>query len=179
MICAKQNLRATMSVRKKDYSLEEKKRKSAVIFNKLSKTEKFCDAKTILCYWSMSDEVYTHDFVVKYCNEKRFFLPVVSGDTLLIREFSGVECLSVGETFSILEPDSNAANVDIAEIDLVIVPGVALDLNGGRLGRGKGYYDKLLAHAKAFKIGVCFDFQVVEKVPMDECDILMDQLIFG
>lgn len=175
----KKELRTVIAARKKEYGIDVKRQKSNHIIEKLVNTEEFQKAQSVLCYWSMPDEVFTHDFVAKLAQDKRFFLPVVSGDVLLIREFAGVENLTEGTSFSILEPVSNIKEVSIEDIDLVVVPGVAFDLNGGRLGRGKGFYDKLLAHATAYKIGVCFDFQLVDKVPRGEYDILMDNIIFA
>lgn len=60
---------------------------------------------------------------------------------------------------------------------MIIVPGVAFDNNNNRLGRGKAYYDKLLKESKSYKVGVCFDFQLIEEVPVDEYDIKMDLII--
>lgn len=63
-------------------------------------------------------------------------------------------------------------------IDVAIVPGMAFDREGHRLGRGKGYYDRFLAQLPhIYKIGICFPFQLVDKVPADVHDILMDEVI--
>ena len=63
-------------------------------------------------------------------------------------------------------------------IDVAIIPGMAFDAGGNRLGRGKGYYDRLLARIPdVYKIGICFDFQKVESVPADINDIKMDEVI--
>ena len=67
----------------------------------------------------------------------------------------------------------------IDSIDLIIVPGIAFDKNMNRLGRGKAYYDKLLKDTNAFKAGVCFDFQIIQRVPAESHDVKMDDVIFG
>ena len=68
--------------------------------------------------------------------------------------------------------------VDDATIDFIAVPGVAFDLKGNRLGRGKGYYDRLLPRIpSAYKAGICFPFQLVEEVPAESFDIRMDIII--
>ena len=65
-------------------------------------------------------------------------------------------------------------------IDLILVPGLAFDARGGRLGYGAGYYDTFLAeHREAFKAGICFRGQLVEEVPMEEHDVFLDQIIVG
>ena len=63
-------------------------------------------------------------------------------------------------------------------IDLIIVPGVGFDRQGNRLGRGKGYYDRLLPRIpSAYKIGICFPFQLVEEIPAEPFDIRMDEIV--
>lgn len=63
------------------------------------------------------------------------------------------------------------------KIDVILVPGVAFDAYGNRLGRGKGYYDKILKQTNAYKIGVCFDFQFIENVPTEVHDVKMDKVV--
>ena len=77
-----------------------------------------------------------------------------------------------------MEEPTGALFTDYATIDLVIVPGVAFDRDGNRLGRGKGYYDRLLPRIpSAYKVGICFPFQIVEEVPAEPFDIRMDEII--
>jgi 5-formyltetrahydrofolate cyclo-ligase len=82
----------------------------------------------------------------------------------------------MGENFGIPEPSGELFK-DYNEIDLILVPGVAFDIENNRMGRGKAYYDKLLSSLKAFKLGVCFDFQLLQSVPTDEHDIKMDRIL--
>ena len=81
-----------------------------------------------------------------------------------------------GEQFGILEPVGEifeAYNL----IDLMIIPGVAFDTSLHRMGRGRGFYDRLLSVAETVKIGICFDFQLVERVPVEEFDVPMNNVI--
>jgi 5-formyltetrahydrofolate cyclo-ligase len=78
--------------------------------------------------------------------------------------------------YGILEPVS-IKKAEVSDIDLIIVPGIAFDINGGRCGFGKGYYDRLLCESKAKKIGLCYDFQLVREIETDEHDIPMDMII--
>lgn len=64
-----------------------------------------------------------------------------------------------------------------ASIDLAVIPGVAFDRSGNRLGRGKGYYDRLLPHIFAYKVGICFSFQLVEDIPTREFDARVDEIL--
>ena len=129
-----------------------------------------------MAYWSMDDEVFTHDFLQKYLGKKKIILPVVNGDMLDLKEFVGLSSMEAGESYGISEPTGDIFT-EINQIDLIIVPGVAFDVQLNRLGRGKAYYDKLLKESNAYKIGICFDFQLMESVPVDEHDIKMDLLI--
>lgn len=136
----------------------------------------FAVAKTVMLYWAMADEVQTSEFVIKWAGSKRVILPCVNGNDLDLRVFRGLEDLIAGENFGIPEPSGELFTA-YEEIDLILVPGVAFDVDNNRMGRGKAYYDKLLSSLKAFKLGVCFDFQLLESVPTDEHDIKMDRII--
>lgn len=173
----KKELRKLISSRKKGCPIEERLRKSEAVINNLTRCEMFREAKNVLCYWSLPDEVNTHNLVISTAGQKEVYLPVVNGDDLIIRKFTGVSSLTEGESYSIPEPETGAEEVGIDKIDLVVVPGVAFDRNGGRMGRGKGFYDRLLAGSNVKKIGICFDFQIVDNVPKEPHDILMDLVI--
>ena len=103
-------------------------------------------------------------------------MPVVIGDDLELRVYTSPADLAIG-AYGIEEP-TGALFTDYATIDLVIVPGVAFDRDGNRLGRGKGYYDRLLPRIpSAYKVGICFPFQIVEEVPAEPFDIRMDEIM--
>jgi 5-formyltetrahydrofolate cyclo-ligase len=76
--------------------------------------------------------------------------------------------------FGIFEPKAHCAGNELSRVDLILVPGLAFDLDGRRLGRGKGFYDQLLAGLPGFTCGVTFDEQVVEEVPVESHDIQLD-----
>lgn len=149
---------------------------SADIFSQIEALDQFKAAKTILAYWSMPDEVSTHDFVKKWHTQKRILLPLVMGENLELRVFTGMDCMVVGPSFGILEP-RNGLPYNNEAIDFAVIPGVAFDLLGNRLGRGRGYYDKLLKHQNTYKVGVAFRFQVVTAVPVDNFDIAMNLIV--
>ena len=124
----------------------------------------------------MSDEVFTHDFIQKFYKTKKIILPVVDGENLILKEFTGVSNMTEGVSYGIMEP-AGETFTEIEKIDLIITPGVAFDKSGNRLGRGKAYYDKLLKSTNAFKVGVCFNFQFLDWVPTDMHDIKMDLVL--
>ncbi len=80
----------------------------------------------------------------------------------------------------ILEPHADTPEIPLSEIDAFICPGLAFDRSGHRLGRGRGFYDRLLAQSRpdAFKIGICFPFQIVPDTFAEPHDIKMDAVIF-
>lgn len=149
---------------------------SAEILAALEAHPAFKAANTVLLYYSLPNEVDTHEFVQKWSCKKRILLPVVAGDDLELRIYTGPEDLSTG-SYGIEEPTGERF-IDYASIDLIAVPGIAFDSKGNRLGRGKGYYDRLLPHIPAaYKVGICFPFQIVEEVPVKPFDIRMDEII--
>ncbi|KAA6343003.1 5-formyltetrahydrofolate cyclo-ligase [termite gut metagenome] len=148
---------------------------SADILRQLETHIVFKEAHTVLLFHSLKDEPDTHAFIEKWSGTKVILLPVVCGESLELRVYSNHQSLSAG-TYGIDEP-SGEAFTDYASIDLAVIPGVAFDRFGNRLGRGKGYYDKLLPHLSAHKIGIGFSFQLVEEVPARELDVRMDEVI--
>lgn len=130
----------------------------------------------MLLYHSLPDEVDTHGLVRRWSGQKRILLPVVKGEDLELKLYTGDNHLTQG-AFRIDEP-TGPAFTDYAAIDLAVIPGVAFDRRGNRLGRGKGYYDRLLPRIpSAYKIGICFPFQLVEEIPAEPFDIRMDEIV--
>lgn len=149
---------------------------SAKILINLENLAEFQVAKTVLLYHSLKDEVYTHDFIEKWAVKKRIILPVVVGDVLELRLYTSQNDLCIG-AYGIAEPTGQLFT-DYDAIDLAVVPGVAFNRTGNRLGRGKGYYDKLLPGISATKVGICFPFQLIEEIPTEKFDICMNTVIF-
>lgn len=129
-----------------------------------------------MLYHSLKDEVDTHALIRKWSRKKRILLPVVVGDDLELRIYTGSEDMTIG-AYGIEEPTGELFT-DYAAIEFIAVPGVAFDRSGNRLGRGKGYYDRLLPRIpSAYKAGICFPYQLVEEVPAEAFDIRMDEVI--
>lgn len=164
-------LRRQMALLKKEYATQTREL-SARVLAALEDHPVFRAASTVLLYYSLPDEVDTHAFVEKWSSRKRILLPVVVGEELELRLFTSNQDLAPG-AYGIWEP-VGAPFTAFEEIDFVAVPGVAFDRQGNRLGRGKGYYDRLLPRLpQAYKAGICFPYQLVETVPHDPHDIAM------
>ena len=170
----KKELRSHIKTLKKQHSKEQLLEQSKLILNKLENNRHFIEAKNVMLYSSLPDEVHTHDFLEKWRDEKRIILPTVVGNDIIPVELKKDTDFAVGD-FNILEPQNEEYTGDY---DLIVVPGVAFDKNGNRIGRGKGYYDRFLCkHLNVARIGICFDFQLVDEVPTEDNDIKMNDVI--
>ena len=173
----KKELRKQLRAAKKAVPFCEKCSRSIPIMQQVEQLPQFRDAQTILLYWSMEDEVQTHDFVNRWYQQKTLLLPCVDGDDLRLRQYTGPECLKEGEQFGIGEP-TGPEFTDLNSVQMIIVPGVAFDRHNNRMGRGRGFYDRLLKSTpNAYKVGVAFNFQMVELVPTEEFDVPMNAVI--
>ncbi|NDW19773.1 5-formyltetrahydrofolate cyclo-ligase [Dysgonomonas sp. 216] len=172
---AKDKLRKDIFRQKKEFTPLDLQNKSAEVFSVLEITGTFQDAQNIFIYNSLSDEVSTLDFINRWAKEKQFFLPVVTGNDLQFVKYEADKKFVVSD-YGIKEPEGKAF-VEYDKIDMIIVPGVAFDRKLNRMGRGKGYYDRFLPKLKALKVGVCFDFQLLNSIPFDKNDVKMDMIV--
>lgn len=173
----KTEVRRQMRQLKREVPENEKLRRSGLVVQHLEATAAFMSAKVVLLYWSMPDEVQTHAFVNRWYEKKVLLLPCVDGDDLRIRQYTGPECLVAGEQFGIGEPTGDEWSA-LDAIDLIVVPGVAFDRRCNRMGRGRGFYDRLLKSTPhATKIGIAYDFQVLDEIPVEPFDVAMDTVI--
>ena len=179
---AKAELRS--SVRKAKHAflnstaLPERHSLSEQILGRVEQLPQFREAGTVLAYYSLADELFTHDFVQRWADKKTILLPKVVGEDLTLHRYTDRQSLREG-AFGIMEP-CTPEFTDYAAVDMVIVPGVAFDRLGNRLGRGRGYYDRLFASRlpqNIYKMGVCYPFQLVESVPTEPCDVQMDEVV--
>ena len=139
-------------------------------------------AATVLWYVSMPSELATVPGIeAALADGKRVAVPWCDGDDLGLWRLEAVEELEPG-TWGIPEPPPSrrgepARRIAAEAIDLVVVPGLAFDRHGRRLGHGKGYYDRLLARSPAVRAGLCFDAQVFPEVPAGPHDAVMDWVV--
>ena len=83
----------------------------------------------------------------------------------------------VAGQFGIREPDTGCIEIPFGRLDLILVPGIAFDLHGNRLGRGKGFYDRILTEVRGVKCGVAFDEQIADEIPAGKLDLPMDFIL--
>lgn len=136
----------------------------------------FHEARTVLCYMAIPGEVELHPAFARWQEiGKRIALPLVVGDELVLKEYDPAN-LRPGYR-GISEPGDDAPVIAPDEIDLALVPGVAFTPDGFRLGRGKGFYDRLLPKLRCPKYGVCFPFRIVPQLPVDPWDVKLDKVM--
>ncbi len=176
----KKELRQEIRNRKRQYSPSQLGELSLSVVSRLWQNSQLQAAHTILLYYSLPDEVDTHSLADKLLEKgKKVILPVVTGEgEMELREYTGKQDLREG-AFHIMEPIGRLFPEEkYGEIDLGVIPGMSFDRQGNRLGRGKGYYDRFLVKVpQMHKIGLCFDFQKVEEIPISSTDIRMDEII--
>ncbi|OYT27742.1 5-formyltetrahydrofolate cyclo-ligase [Thermoplasmatales archaeon ex4572_165] len=175
----KEKLRKEIKQKRRNISKEENRKKSKEIKEKLFGLKEYKDAKIVLFYVSYDGEVFTHELIKEALDDKKVVVPISNKKdcslSLSILEFW--DDLIEGP-YRILEPKKDCIKeISIDEIDLIVVPGVAFDENGNRLGHGKGYYDRLLEKTKAKTVGLAFEFQIVKNIPTDRNDVPVDLII--
>lgn len=151
----------------------ERLSKSAEIEKRLFSIKEFAAAKSVLFYAAKGDEVLTRGMITRALSEgKRVALPVVREQDLILSEIRSFEGDLAPGKFGILEPKA-VVPVEPEKIEMAVVPGVAFDERGNRIGFGKGYYDRLLKRLGRTipKIGLAYEFQVVPKIPAGEWDV--------
>ena len=148
---------------------------SSEIFARIETISGFQHSDIVLLYSAIPGEVETAAFIEKWHRSKRIVLPKVVGDILELRLYSP-DKVSVGYR-GILEPSDDAAQVDPSEVGFAVIPGMAFDRAGHRLGRGKGYYDRLLPSLSCMKVAVAYGHQLVDSVPVEPHDVPVDMVI--
>ena len=162
----------------------EKDSVSEKIVNRFIDLPEYQLAQTIMFYVDVRDEVRTRQALpAAVASGKRIIVPYCVDGELELFWLENMEELELG-MYRILEPKNELRTLESkrlqpTDLDLVMVPGVAFDRTGGRTGHGKGYYDKLLQHARldAPLIALAFECQMFEKIPAENHDIYMDKIV--
>jgi len=148
---------------------------SARIKQNLFDSEEFKSANSILFYASFRSEVETLPVIEETLGKKRCFLPKVSADELKVFEIQSFSELKSGY-YGILEPITEV-EAKLSQIELIIIPGLAFSKDGGRLGYGRGFYDRLLAKTSSLKVSLCFSCQLTDEIPINQRDQRVDRII--
>ena len=158
-------------------SHEEKMQKSTMLALALLVHPAVRSAKVVALFSPLPDEPQIGEIIELLSRERTVLLPRVEGDVMRFYPFSP-EAMSKG-SYGILEPMCGEPFAP-AEIDVIVVPGVAFTASGLRMGRGKGFYDKYMSQEgfKAYKIGICYSRQVMPSLPCEQYDIPMNEVVY-
>ncbi len=163
---------------------QDKDALSRAICERFASLPEYADARTVLVYVDVRDEVRTRHFLPEALTHgKRIVVPYCVAGELELFHLERMDELETG-TYGILEPREGLRvlpekRIDVAGVDLIMVPGVAFDRGGARTGHGKGYYDKLLERARAETplVALAFECQLFPEIPMMPHDVFMDKVV--
>ncbi|WP_040215154.1 5-formyltetrahydrofolate cyclo-ligase [Clostridium polynesiense] len=178
---SKKDVRKKIIAQRDILSEEEIRERSEIIKNKLFDIDEYKNAKNIFLFTSFGSEVDTHEIIRQALRQgKRVAVPRVNKETKLMEAkiIDNLEDMAEGY-YGILEPSEAAEEMSPESIDLIIMPGVAFDLKGGRIGYGAGFYDKFLKEVSEStpKIAIAYELQLIEEVPMESYDVRIDGVI--
>ena len=168
-------LRSITEQKRRMMSAEQVAEQSALVVSQIEQMSAFRDAKVVMLYYPVHNEVDLRPLLSKYAEEKTFVMPVTHRRYMEVRPYDGEDMMRKGH-LGVPEPQTETYN---GPIDLILVPGVVFDHHCHRIGRGGGYYDRFLSrHRGAKKIGVCYTFQLKRHdVPHSIHDLKVDRVV--
>jgi len=174
----KAQLRKKLVQKRAEFSKKEYTQKNELIRKHVSECREIKNAKIVHCFISMNDrfEVDTFGIITELLQkDKNIVVPVMNGDDLnhsILHSLDNLEKKSWG----VYEP-AVIINADTSKIDVILVPLLAVDESGNRLGYGKGYYDRFLNESKSIKLGLVFEEFILDEVPTEKHDVKLDGII--
>lgn len=182
IIQIKRNLRNKLRKLRREQQYKDKL--SAKLFYRLTDLSEFSGTATTLYYIDVRDEVRTKPYLEQQLNSsKKVVVPYCDEGSLSLVELRDFTELTAGD-YGILEPNEQLKRdkhraVQPTEIDIALIPGLGFDAAGGRIGHGKGYYDRLIPFLRAdcLRIGIAFDCQLVDRIPLYAHDQQMDLIL--
>jgi 5-formyltetrahydrofolate cyclo-ligase len=177
----KESIRSVIRNKRNAMHESEVLEKSRRIKEYLFSMQEFREARTILFYVSYNNEVHTHEMIQESLRMKKHIAVPVSNvetRTIICSTLVNWDDLSAG-VYNILEPRKDCIEqIAPTSLDLILLPGIAFDSEGNRIGHGKGYYDRFLQdNLHAHRFGLAFEFQIVEKIPTGKHDRRVEKII--
>jgi len=171
----KKQIRNSILKKRREKNKNQIVRKGNLLKEKLFSLEEFRRVNIVMFFVSFDNEIYTHDMIREASEKKVVIVPKITDSDIFPSRIRNFNDLEKGK-YGILEPIENDM-INSKDIEVIFVPGIVFDKKGHRIGYGKGYYDKFLKNLDAFKIGLCMDFQIIDKLPNDPWDVKMDMII--
>lgn len=177
----KQLLRDQFRKRLRHHSLEDRDRKARIIAELAFDLPAFRKAHAVMLYVALDEEVNTRLILnTAFREKKHVLLPVLLEKTneMISAELITPEGMHPGK-YAIMEPEGWSSPFPMRDLDMVFVPGLAFDRKNHRLGRGKGYYDRFLAKlsSRVATVGLAYDIQLVDELPVDVHDVKLDLVL--
>lgn len=177
----KSDFREYITKKRDVLSLSDKKEKDNAIYEIIINGKEFIEAEVIFIYISFGKEVDTHN-IIKYALKlgKKVCVPRV------ISRLNGMKALKISSleelelsSYGILEPSDTAEEVKSQDMDLAIIPGLAFDLKGDRIGYGGGFYDRFFSNTNLDikKIALAYQFQILDRIPIEDHDMAIDCIV--
>jgi 5-formyltetrahydrofolate cyclo-ligase len=183
IVSEKERIRRRILALRSSLGKREIARKSAQIKDALFNLEEFKKARSVSFYLSMESEVQTGEMIREAAaGGKRVVVPYIDPQSreLTLSELKSPDEELVPGPYAVMQPrEEHLRPVTVAQVELMVVPGLAFDVRGNRLGFGKGYYDRLLSHKgeATVCIGLAFQFQMMDEVPAGRHDVPMDIIV--
>lgn len=176
----KKFIREAISIKRDSLKQNEKKIYDKKIIEYFIGLEEYKSAKNICIYVNFKSEINTREIIaIALKDRKNIYVPRVKKNRKM--EFIKINSLKDLEEnkMGILEPklDLTESVEKVEKVDINVLPGLAFDLNRGRIGYGGGYYDRYFQNIECLKISLCYEIQIIEKIPMEKHDIQYDYLI--
>jgi len=173
---SKDEIRKRLLRIRRSLSRDEILEMSREIKERLFDLPEYRSCKVVMFYIAHDNEVETREMIIESLHSKKVLIPCTSLERNMIYpvEIENLDDLERG-AFGILEPRNK--KIYRGDIDVIIVPGIAFDSRGYRIGYGKGFYDRFLIGTNALKIGIAYDFQIVNRIPEDENDVPVDMIV--
>lgn len=169
-------------IRRKILALREaqkpvlKNKNDAAVLKNLLTCAPFIDAHEFFTYLSHKGEVSTDEIIKTFFGKKKIIVPKISEDELCLYELKNSEEFLPGR-FGIREPQHCLPHRKFSSIDVALIPGIAFDATGHRIGFGGGYFDRLLKKVHCTTIGVAYEFQIIDKVLTGPYDVAVDFIV--
>lgn len=176
----KKTLRKSMKSKRDELSSKDIHNLSDKVISRILDSDEYNKSENIFAFVSFGSEVFTHNFIKSsILNNKNIYIPYIKNNEMYAVKLKDFNDLELGYYDILSLPENKIEIVDKKIIDLILVPGLIFDKNFYRIGYGGGYYDKFMndKDLNAYKIGICFDFQVVETVEPQSHDIPVDKII--
>ena len=174
----KAEIRAQLREMRRALSKQEQDVAAKAMHDHLAALDVYRASRVVMAYMTCRGELSLEPVILDVLAAgKTLVLPRCEAEGIMTARKVGAIHELVPGAYGLLEPDASCEAIDPKKIDLILVPGVAFDRQGGRLGQGAGYYDRFLPQTQAVRMGICHDFALLEHVPSQAHDVPMDFVI--